>query len=99
MNRGSSPNASEKKLSPELVADVQRLALSLPGDARVLWQLGELANAYGEVRTAARMFDGCVTEFGLSSPRFRERGKSFEPRRKSSDPPRVATLPRPATSA
>jgi hypothetical protein len=30
-----------------------------------LWQLAELANAHGDVTTAAAMMDGCVTEFGL----------------------------------
>src|SRR5262249_4088508 len=43
----------------------QRLALWLPGDARLLWQLAELANAHGDVATAAALMDGCVGEFGL----------------------------------
>jgi hypothetical protein len=57
-----------KKLSPEAVAYVQALALSLPADARLLWQLAELAAAFGDVPTAAAIMDGCVTEFGLRAP-------------------------------
>ena len=29
----------------------------------MLWQLGELANAHGDVATAAAILEGCVTEF------------------------------------
>jgi tetratricopeptide (TPR) repeat protein len=57
-----------KKLSPEAVALTQGLALALPADARLLWQLAELAAVYGDVQTAAAIMDGCVTEFGLRSP-------------------------------
>jgi hypothetical protein len=57
-----------KKLSPEAVAHTQALALALPADARLLWQLAELAAAFGDVPTAAATMDGCVTEFGLRSP-------------------------------
>ncbi len=54
-----------KLLSTEAVAQAQLLGLWLPHDARLLWQLGELANAHGDVATAAAIMDGCVTEFGL----------------------------------
>jgi hypothetical protein len=57
--------AQRKKLPSDAAAIAQRLALWLPADARLLWQLAELANAYGDVRTAAAMMDGCVTQFGL----------------------------------
>jgi tetratricopeptide (TPR) repeat protein len=66
-----------KKLPGDAVALTQRLALSLPGDARVLWQLGELANAYGDVRTAAALFDGCVSELGLTAAELRQRRQAF----------------------
>src|SRR5207248_1197210 len=36
-----------------------------------LWQLAELANAHGDVTTAAAIMDGCVTEFGLRSEELR----------------------------
>lgn len=55
----------QKKLPSAAVAHVQQLGLWLPADARLLWQLAELANAHGDVATAAAVFDGCVTEFGL----------------------------------
>jgi hypothetical protein len=49
----------------------QQLALWLPADGRLLWQLAELANAQGDIRTAAAILDGCVTEFGLHNPELR----------------------------
>src|SRR5262249_13839200 len=42
-----------KKLPSEALAAAQQLALWLPADPRLLWQLAELANAHGDVRTAA----------------------------------------------
>ncbi|HJZ55107.1 MAG TPA: tetratricopeptide repeat protein [Gemmataceae bacterium] len=66
--------ASEmKKLPPNAAAIIQQLALWLPADGRLLWQAGELANAYGDVRTAGAILDGCVTEFGMLSPDLRKR--------------------------
>jgi hypothetical protein len=62
-----------KKLPSEAVAIVQHLALWLPADARLLWQIAEVANAFGDVRTAAAVLDGCVTEFGLRHPDLKER--------------------------
>jgi tetratricopeptide (TPR) repeat protein len=53
-----------KKLASEALAQAQQLALWLPADPRLLWQLAELANAHGDIRTAAAMLDGCV-EFGV----------------------------------
>ncbi len=43
----------------------------LPNDPILLWQLAELANAHGDVKNAAAMMDGCVTQFGLTDPQFR----------------------------
>jgi hypothetical protein len=64
---------TEKKKLPAHATDVaQQLALWLPADALLLWQLAELANAYGDVRTAAAIMDGCVTQFGLHAPQLRE---------------------------
>jgi hypothetical protein len=57
-----------KRLPAEALAEAQLLALWLPGDARLLWQLAELASAHGDVATAAAILDGCVTEFGLRHP-------------------------------
>jgi hypothetical protein len=66
-------DAERKKLPENAVAVVQQLALWLPADGRLLWQLGELANAHGDVTTAAAILDGCVTEFALNSPDLRKR--------------------------
>jgi hypothetical protein len=64
--------AERKKLPSEAAALAQQLALWLPADGRLLWQLAELANAQGDVRTAAAIMDGCVTEFGLHAPELRQ---------------------------
>jgi hypothetical protein len=63
--------AERAKLPAKAVAVVQQLALWLPADGRLLWQLGELASAHGDVRTAAAIFDGCVTQFGMTSDTLR----------------------------
>lgn len=62
---GKIPEAAKKKLPKNAIALTQQLALWLPSDGRLLWQLAELAAAHGSIRTAAAMMDGCVTEFGL----------------------------------
>ena len=49
------------------------MLLSLPADGRLLWLLAELAAAAGDVRAAAGMLDGCVTEFAMQSPVVRAR--------------------------
>jgi tetratricopeptide (TPR) repeat protein len=69
---GRSAAAERKKLPAEAVAIVQQLALWLPADGPLLWQLAELANAHGDVKTAAAIMDGCVTEFAMRSPELRE---------------------------
>jgi tetratricopeptide (TPR) repeat protein len=61
-----------KKVPSDAVAVAQQLALWLPADARLLWQIAELANAFGDVRTAAAVLDGCVTEFALRHPDLKE---------------------------
>jgi hypothetical protein len=64
-------DAEWKKLPSRAVAIVQQLSLWLPQDGRLLWQLAELANATGDVQTAAAIMDGCVTQYGLSNPELR----------------------------
>jgi hypothetical protein len=63
--------AERAKLPADAVALVQQLALWLPADGRLLWQLGELANAYGEARTAAGILDSCVSELNMGDPELR----------------------------
>jgi hypothetical protein len=74
---GTIDPAARKKLPADDVAIVQQLALWLPGDGRLLWLLGELANAHGDVRTAAAILEGVVTEFALTAPEARERRKLY----------------------
>lgn len=68
---GKLATAERKKLPPEAVPVAQQLALWLPADGPLLWQLAELAGAYGDVRTAAAILEGCVSEFGMQSPELR----------------------------
>jgi hypothetical protein len=70
---GTLAKDQRKKLPADAVAIVQQLALWLPADGRLLWQLGELANAYGDIRTAAAIFEGCVSEFAMAAPDLRAR--------------------------
>lgn len=67
--QGAAPQRD--RLPADAVAITQRLALWLPADARLLWQLAELAAAHGEVRMSAAIMDGCVTELGLDDPNLR----------------------------
>ena len=74
---GALAAAERKKLPDDAVAVVEQLALWLPADGRLLWQLGELANALGDVRTAAAILDGCVTEFAIAAPELRSRRQIY----------------------
>lgn len=68
---GKIDEAERKKLPADAAAVLQQLALWLPADGRLLWQLGELAGATGDVRTAASILDGCVIDFGMRQPELR----------------------------
>jgi Tfp pilus assembly protein PilF len=68
---GKLGTAQRKKLPSDAAAITQQLALWLPADGRLLWQLAELASAHGDVPTAAAILDGCVTEFGMHAPELR----------------------------
>jgi hypothetical protein len=68
---GKLAETQRKKLPSDAVAIVQQVALWLPADGRLLWQLAELANAHGDVKTAAAIMDGCVNEFGMHAPELR----------------------------
>jgi tetratricopeptide (TPR) repeat protein len=66
-----------KRLPSDAAALVQQLALWLPADGRILWQLGELAGAHGDVATAAAILEGCVTEYGMRDPDVRAHRQAF----------------------
>src|ERR1019366_4001473 len=61
-----------KKLPTRAVAVAQQLALWLPADGPLLWQLAELANAHGDPRNGAAMMEGCVVTLGLEDPTLRK---------------------------
>ncbi len=67
-----------KRLPTNDIALVQQLALWLPADGMLLWQLAELANAHGDVRTAANILEGCVGEFGMGAGDIRERRRLYK---------------------
>lgn len=75
---GKKPDpALRKKLPADDVAIVQQLALWLPADGRLLWLLGELSNQHDDIRTAASILEGVVTEFALTSTEAREHRKLY----------------------
>jgi hypothetical protein len=74
---GAFTRADRKKLPENDVSLVQQLALWLPADGRLLWLLGELANAHGDVRTAANIMEGVVGEFAITIPEAREHRKLY----------------------
>jgi hypothetical protein len=68
---GKIAEAQWTKLPAKAVSMVQQLALWFPADGPLLWQLGELANATGDISTAAAMLDGCVVQFGMTDRELR----------------------------
>jgi hypothetical protein len=64
---GKMAAAEWKKLPADVVPLAQQLALWLPSDGPLLWQLAELANVHGDPRSAAAMMEGCITTFGMQS--------------------------------
>jgi hypothetical protein len=58
-------------LPADAVSLTQTLGLWLPSDGRILWQLGELAFAHGDVNTGAAILEGCVIEFGMGDSELR----------------------------
>jgi hypothetical protein len=77
VNFADDPTAVRAKLPPDAVSSLQLLALWLPADGRLVWQLGELAHILGDERTAAAILDGCVSEFGLSDVLLRRRRVAY----------------------
>src|SRR5262249_47498928 len=69
---GKIDESERKKLPDDAAAQLQQLCLWFPADGRLLWQLGEVANALGDVQTAAAIMDGCVGEFGMRNATLRE---------------------------
>jgi tetratricopeptide (TPR) repeat protein len=64
---GQLMTSEREKLPSDCIALLQQLALWLPADGPVLWQLAELANMHSDFSTAAGMMEGCITQFGMQS--------------------------------
>ena len=64
--------AQKKNLPTKAVAVAQQLALWLPADGPLLWQLAELANAHGDLKNGAAMMEGCVVSLGMQNPTLRK---------------------------
>lgn len=62
---GKMAAVEKKKLPAKAAAVMQQLCLWLPNDGRLLWQLAEIANSYGDIQMAANILDGCVVQFGM----------------------------------
>jgi hypothetical protein len=75
---GKIAEAEKKKLPAKAVALVQQLALWLPSDGPLLRQLAELANAYGDIPSAAAMMEGCVVQYGMSDAETRLRRRMLK---------------------
>ena len=69
---GKLATSQAKKLPTKAVPITQQLALWLPADGPLLWQLAELANGHGDLRSAANMMEGCVVTFGMQNPTLRK---------------------------
>jgi hypothetical protein len=69
---GKIGEAERQKLPPDAVAVVQQLLLWFPEDTRLLWLLGELYNAEGDLESAAKVLDDCVWQRHYESPALRE---------------------------
>lgn len=69
---GKIADAERDKLPPNAIALVQQLLLWFPEDTRLLWLLGELYNATGDLRAADQVFDDCVGSRRFESPTLRE---------------------------
>jgi tetratricopeptide (TPR) repeat protein len=69
---GKIADAERAKLPSDAIALVQQLLLWFPEDTRLLWLLGELYNAEGDIRTAEQVFDDCVGPRNFQSETLRE---------------------------
>ncbi len=69
---GAIAAAERAKLPPDAIAIVQQLLLWNPGDGRLWWQLAELYNAAGDLKSAERVFTLCTWEHKYSNSQLKE---------------------------
>jgi tetratricopeptide (TPR) repeat protein len=101
---GRIDEAERKKLPADAVAVIQQLLLWFPEDTRLLWLLGELYNAEGNLEFAAKVLDDCVWQRRYESPALREhrrmlqeayeaQAKAPAPASPAEEPPKPVLLP------
>jgi tetratricopeptide (TPR) repeat protein len=61
-------DSEHAKLPADAIAVVQQLLLWFPEDTRLLWLLGELYNATGDIRAAEQVFDECIGPRRFNAP-------------------------------
>jgi tetratricopeptide (TPR) repeat protein len=69
---GKLVDAERAKLPKDAVGIVQQLLLWFPEDTRLLWLLGELYNADGNLEAASKTLDLCIWSRRYESPALRE---------------------------
>jgi tetratricopeptide (TPR) repeat protein len=69
---GTIADTERAKLPPDAAAVVQQLLLWFPEDTRLLWLLGELYNAHGDLASADAVFEECVWSRRYDSPTLRD---------------------------
>jgi tetratricopeptide (TPR) repeat protein len=88
---GKLADAERTKLPADAVAVVQQLLLWFPDDTRLLWLLGELYNAQGDLEAASKILDDCVWQRRYDSPALREHRQivqeAYEAQVKAATPP------------
>ena len=82
---GKLADDQRKNLPSDAAASLQLLALWLPSDGRLLWQMAELAAANGEIATAAGIMDSCVAEFGMRAPELLDHRRALRRNRAAAD--------------
>jgi hypothetical protein len=96
---GKLADADKAKLPPDAVAIVQQLLLWFPEDTRLLWLLGELYNAGGDLEAASRTLDQCVWSRRYESPALREHRRvvreAFDTQAKSASAAGASPAPAP----
>jgi tetratricopeptide (TPR) repeat protein len=90
------------KLPKDAVAIVQQLLLWFPEDSRLIWLLGELYNADGELEAAFKMLDMCVYSRRYESPTLRDHRRivkdAYEAQVKAAESAPPASPPPPGES-
>ncbi len=81
------------KLPKDAIAIVQQLLLWLPGDARLLWLLGELYNASGDFDSALMVFNECLDSRRFDTPKLREHRQAVMAAIAARPAPPIAWLP------